>query len=108
MKAFADQVYVPDTLAIAVLLQGLGRAGEGLGKFPLLRGNLPAKGITKTEGTSWFPRGAILGRDSSRPSTRWTSRIASRFQEYVSHSWYEYSGGKDLGLHPFEGETRAH
>jgi len=23
----------------------------------------------------------------------------------VSHSWYDYSGGKDTGLHPYRGET---
>jgi hydrogenase large subunit len=27
-------------------------------------------------------------------------------EEYVSHSWYEYSGGKDQGLHPYDGETK--
>jgi len=27
-------------------------------------------------------------------------------QEFVGHSWYDYSNGKDQGLHPYEGETR--
>ena len=26
-------------------------------------------------------------------------------QEFVAHSWYDYSTGKDSGLHPYEGET---
>ncbi|HPG01447.1 MAG TPA: nickel-dependent hydrogenase large subunit, partial [Rhodoblastus sp.] len=26
-------------------------------------------------------------------------------QEFVSHSWYDYSGGKAKGLHPYDGET---
>jgi Ni,Fe-hydrogenase I large subunit len=27
-------------------------------------------------------------------------------QEYITHSWYEYSGGDEAGLHPWEGETK--
>jgi hydrogenase large subunit len=26
-------------------------------------------------------------------------------KEFVAHSWYRYSGGKDAGLHPYKGET---
>jgi len=26
-------------------------------------------------------------------------------QEPVTHSWYDYSGGKEQGLHPYDGET---
>ncbi|MCB1736970.1 MAG: nickel-dependent hydrogenase large subunit, partial [Gammaproteobacteria bacterium] len=29
-------------------------------------------------------------------------------KEFVSHSWYDYSGGKDEGLHPYVGETNLH
>ena len=28
-----------------------------------------------------------------------------QIKEYVAHSWYDYSSGKDSGLHPYEGET---
>ncbi len=27
-------------------------------------------------------------------------------QEFVAHSWYDYAGGKDKGLHPWDGETK--
>jgi hydrogenase large subunit len=30
---------------------------------------------------------------------------ADEIQEYVSHSWYDYDGGKNGGLHPYDGET---
>jgi hydrogenase large subunit len=30
---------------------------------------------------------------------------ADEIQEYVSHSWYDYDGGKNNGLHPYDGET---
>lgn len=28
-----------------------------------------------------------------------------KITEYVTHSWYEYSGGDGVGKHPYEGET---
>ena len=28
-------------------------------------------------------------------------------QEYVAHSWYDYAGGKEAGLHPWDGVTEA-
>ena len=33
---------------------------------------------------------------------------AEEIQEFVSHSWYDYSDGKDAGLHPYDGETTLH
>ena len=30
-----------------------------------------------------------------------------KVQEYINSSWYEYSRGDDVGLHPYEGETKA-
>jgi hydrogenase large subunit len=52
-----------------------------------------------------FPRGAILGRDLSKihdvdPSD------TQQIQEFVDHSYYDYSGGKGRGLHPWDGETK--
>jgi hydrogenase large subunit len=71
MKTFVNQVYVPDTLAIASFYKDWFARGEGLGNF-LCVGDLPAtKGI----------------------------------QEFVAHSWYDYSSGKASGLHPWSGET---
>ena len=34
-----------------------------------------------------------------------TPASAEEIEEYVAHSWYDYSGGKESGLHPYEGET---
>jgi hydrogenase large subunit len=30
----------------------------------------------------------------------------SEIQEFVSHAWYDYSVGKEQGLHPYKGETK--
>ena len=32
-------------------------------------------------------------------------RDPKQVQEYVAHFWYEYAGGDEQGLHPWEGET---
>lgn len=34
------------------------------------------------------------------------ANAADGIQEYISHSWYDYSGGKKQGLHPYDGETK--
>ena len=33
-------------------------------------------------------------------------RAAAEVQEFVAHSWYDYAGGKEQGLHPGMGETQ--
>jgi len=95
-------VYVPDTLAIASFYKDWGAQGEGVGNF-LVMGDLPAKGIDDP-GTFLFPRGAILGRDLSTIHEV-DIHDESQIQEFVAHSWYDYSGGKQQGLHPYQGET---
>jgi hydrogenase large subunit len=105
MRAFTDQVYVPDTLAIASFYKDWGAQGEGLGNF-LCFGDLPLAGGSINDTSSLlFPRGAILNRDLSTVHEV-DLKDPAQIQEFVSHSWYDYSGGKDQGLHPFEGETK--
>ena len=51
-----------------------------------------------------FPRGAILNRDiSTIHEIDFTDQ--NGIQEFVSSSWYDYSDGKEVGLHPWIGET---
>jgi hydrogenase large subunit len=102
MREFVDQVYVPDTLAIASFYKDWGAQGEGLGNF-LSYGDFPENGINDPT-TFLFPRGAILNRDLS---TIHPVDLDSpdEIQEFVAHSWYDYEGGKTTGLHPYDGET---
>ncbi|WP_295456285.1 nickel-dependent hydrogenase large subunit [uncultured Thiodictyon sp.] len=102
MQQFVDQVYVPDTLAIAGFYPDWFQRGEGLGNF-LCYGDLPASGLMDPEGFL-FPRGAILNRDLSTIHEV-DLHDDSQVQEFVSHAWYDYRGGKDAGLHPYAGET---
>lgn len=103
MRAFVDQVYLPDTLAIAGFYKDWAVQGEGLGNF-MTYGDFPEKGMTDPAGLL-IPSGVILNRDLTviHPVDL---NAKDQIQEYVSHSWYDYSVGKDAGLHPYHGETR--
>jgi hydrogenase large subunit len=102
MRDFVDQVYVPDTLAIAGFYKDWGAQGEGLGNF-LCYGEFPQEDIW-TAKSFLIPRGVILNRDLStiHPVDLYAE---NEIQEFVTHSWYKYSVGDDRGLHPFDGET---
>lgn len=102
MRDFVDQVYLPDTLAIASFYPDWSNQGEGLGNF-LTYGDFPAEGL---DDPSRFlvPAGVILNRDLSTIHEI-DLQAADQIQEYVSHSWYDYSVGKEQGLHPYDGET---
>ncbi len=103
MRGFVDQVYLPDTLAIASFYKDWAGRGEGLGNF-LCYGDLPAKSMS--DPSSFFlPAGVILNRDLSTVHEI-DVRDRSQVQESVAHSWYDYSGGNTQGLHPFDGETK--
>ncbi|MEJ2620600.1 MAG: nickel-dependent hydrogenase large subunit [Candidatus Thiodiazotropha sp.] len=102
MREFTDQVYVPDTLAVASFYKDWGERGEGLGNF-LCYGDLPGTSMADPD-SFFFPSGVILDRDISTVHPL-DLNSADEIQEHVSHSWYDYSGGKDQGLHPYDGET---
>jgi hydrogenase large subunit len=102
MRQFVDQVYVPDTLAIAGFYKDWAGQGEGVGNF-LCYGDFP-EGGTNDIGKLLVPRGVILNRDISTIHEL-DLNAEDQIQEYVAHSWYDYKGGKDKGLHPYAGET---
>ena len=102
MQAFVDQVYVPDTLAIAGFYKDWASQGEGTGNF-LCYGDFPDKQMDDVA-SFLVPRGAILNRDLSQIHEVNLDE-ENEIQEYVAHSWYKYSGGKQQGLHPYQGET---
>ncbi|GAB6052814.1 nickel-dependent hydrogenase large subunit [Magnetospira thiophila] len=102
MLTFVDQVYVPDTIAIASFYKDWFKQGEGLGNF-MCYGDLPGRDINDVASFG-LPRGAILNRDLSTIHEV-DLHDAAQVEEYVTHSWYDYEGGKDKGLHPYDGET---
>ncbi|MFY9639810.1 MAG: nickel-dependent hydrogenase large subunit [Rhodomicrobium sp.] len=102
MQAFVDEVYVPDTLAIAGFYKDWFKRGEGVGNF-MCYGDLPTPGADGKL-TSFLPAGVILNRDLTKIEPVDLNDPA-QVQEFVAHSWYDYSGGKTSGLHPYAGET---
>ena len=104
MRSFVDEVYVPDTLAIASFYKDWFKTGEGVGNF-MTYGDFPADGSPDRK-SLLVPQGAILGRDLSHIEQDIDLNADADIQEFVAHSWYDYSGGKAAGLHPYKGETK--
>jgi hydrogenase large subunit len=96
---FVTRVYVPDVLAVASFYKDWFSIGSGVqnylsyGDFPLDDGRDP---------TLYIPAGIIHGADLTQVAPVDPAKI----DEYVTHSWYDYSVGDDKGLNPYQGETR--
>ena len=102
-KEFIEMVYIPDLLAVAGFYKDWGGIGGGLPNY-LAYGDLPTRGYGDPSGFK-FPRGAILNRDLTKVHEV-DGKDASQVQEFISHSWYEYSDGDQAGKHPWVGETK--
>jgi hydrogenase large subunit len=102
MRYFVDNVYVPDTIAVASFYKDWFKRGEGTGNF-LTFGDFPASGLDDPS-SYLVPAGAILNRDLSTIHPV-DLNDPEQVQEFVAHSWYDYEEGNDKGLHPYDGET---
>jgi len=102
-RDFIEQVYLPDLMAVAPYYLDWGAIGGGLGNY-LVYGDLSTTAYGDVSNYK-FPAGAILNKDLSKIHEV-DLRNDSEVQEYISHSWYEYAGGDDVGLHPWKGETK--
>jgi hydrogenase large subunit len=100
-QRFVEQVYWPDLVAIAGFYKDWGAIGGGVPNF-LSYGEFPEGDITDID-KLYLPRGIILEKDLSTVHPFDPTKI----QEYINSSWYEYSGGDQAGLHPYDGETKA-
>jgi Ni,Fe-hydrogenase I large subunit len=100
-KAFVEQVYVPDVVAIARSYPEWARLGRGIGNY-LSYGEFPLD--DSDEPALLLPRGRIMGGDLATVESVDQRDIG----ETVAHSYYTY-GGDDRALrHPFEGLTDPH
>jgi hydrogenase large subunit len=103
-KTFVNQVYIPDLLAVASFYKGDWEAiGGGLSNY-MSFGDFPTNGYNNPDSFK-MPRGVILNRDLSKIHEI-KADDPEQIQEYVNNSWYEYSKGDSVGLHPWEGETK--
>ena len=102
-QQFVEQVYLPDLMAVASFYKDWAGIGGGLSNY-LAYGDLPVNGYGDPSKFK-FPRGAILNRNLAEVlpvDTRDTTQV----EEFVAHSWYEYSGSDTAGRHPWSGETK--
>ena len=98
-RVFVEQVYIPDLLAVASFYKDWAAIGGGVGNF-LSYGDFPMDNRDGLD-SLYFPRGVIMGRDLANVLEMDERAIT----EYVTNSWYSYSGGDDQGMHPYDGET---
>jgi len=100
-KEFVEQVYIPDVLAVAPFYLEWANYGGGhlnylsYGEFPEDQAGYP-NGL-------WIPAGVVLNGDLSQVYAVDHEKIT----EYVTHSWYDYTGGDDKAKHPYTGEQNA-
>jgi hydrogenase large subunit len=99
---FVDQVYLPDLLAIAPYYLDYAALGEGLGNF-LTWGEFPGVDHSDT-GQFLVPRAVIMNRDLNNIIEP-NPNDMDLMKEFIAHSWYDYSNGDGVGLHPWAGET---
>ncbi|HEY4767673.1 MAG TPA: nickel-dependent hydrogenase large subunit [Candidatus Limnocylindria bacterium] len=100
MRAFVEQVYVPDLKAIAGFYPEWFALGAGHRNY-LSYGDAPAGSIHDT-GSYAFPRGIILGGDLRTVHPFDQTKVT----ESIARSYYDYSGGKEEVRHPWNGETK--
>jgi hydrogenase large subunit len=102
-QQFVEQVYIPDLMAIAPYYLDWGAIGGGLGNF-MAYGDLSTSGYRDVANYK-FPPGVILNKDLSKIHEV-DLRNDTEVEEYITNSWYDYSGGDGVGLHPWKGETK--
>ena len=100
-RDFVTRVYLPDLLAVASFYKDWAGLGAGVGNY-MAYGEYP-EGDEATA-PLFLPRGIIRARDISKVELLDPAKIS----EFVTHSWYDYEGGDDASLHPFDGETKPH
>jgi [NiFe] hydrogenase large subunit/hydrogenase large subunit len=98
-QRFVEEVYWPDLVAIAGYYKDWAAIGGGVGNY-LAVGEFPDTDIRDTS-SLYFPRGVILNKDLTKVLPYDHNGVS----EQIHSSWYEYAGG-DVGLHPWEGETK--
>ncbi len=98
-RAFVEQVYWPDLVAIAGYYKEWGAIGGGVPHF-LSVGEFPEGDIDDLD-KLYFRRGIILDRDLGTVHPYDQEKV----KEYINAAWYTYEKGDDAGLHPWEGET---
>ncbi|MCU0505077.1 MAG: nickel-dependent hydrogenase large subunit [Chloroflexi bacterium] len=99
MRRFVEEVYLPDVKAVAAFYPEWFGYGAGHRNY-MSYGGLP-NGALDDEALYTFPRGIILDGDLTTVHPVDPAKIT----EAIAHSYYQYPGGQDSALHPFDGVT---
>jgi [NiFe] hydrogenase large subunit/hydrogenase large subunit len=97
-RDFVSKVYIPDVLAVASFYKDWAGYGGGVGNY-LVYGEYPEEDGANAK--LFLPSGVIRGKNLGQVEKLDPAKIT----EYVTHSWYNYSGGDEKPLHPSQGET---
>jgi hydrogenase large subunit len=100
MRSFIDGVYLPDLIAIGKSYPDWFTRGENVRNF-MAYGDFAGTAAGNGFGV---PRGVVLDRDLSvvHPVDL---QDPAQVEEFVAHSWYKYSDGRNAARHPYDGET---
>ena len=98
MRSFVDRGLCAGHPRHRRLLQGLAQAGRGRGQFHDLR--RPARPRHGRPVELSDPARASSSAANLKEIHPVDLKDASQVQEFVAHSWYDYEGGNDQGLHP--------
>jgi len=98
-KDFVTRVYIPDLLAVASFYKDWAGYGAGVGNY-LVYGEYPDD--DSKQPALFLPSGIIRGKNLASVEKVDPAKIT----EYVTHSWYDYAGGDEKGVHPSSGETK--
>ena len=93
-RDFVARVYIPDLLAVASFYKDWAGYGGGVGNY-LVYGEYPLDDTKQPK--LFLPSGVIRNKDLSKVEAFDPEKIT----EHVKHSWYDYAGGDDKGLHPW-------
>ncbi len=99
MRRFVEEVYLPDVKAVASFYPEWFGYGAGHKNY-MSYGGLP-NGALDDFAKYTFPRGIILDGDLTTVHEMDPAKIT----EAIAHSYYQYPGGQDSTLHPFDGVT---
>jgi len=100
-RAFVEQVYWPDLLAIASFYKEYADIGISSPHLMAVgEGGYSCAGM---------PKGALKpGIVTDSDPTKLVAFDANRIAEYITSSWYDYPDGDKTGRHPWKGETNPH
>jgi hydrogenase large subunit len=103
---FAEQVYLPDLLAIASFYKEWTYGGGLSATNVMSYGDIPEHANDYSASNLLLPRGAIINGNLSEVHEV-DQRDSEEIQEFVTHSWYKYAD-ENVGLHPWDGVTEPH